>query len=286
MDYNTFAYHDHSVYFQNRYIYLKSLGFDNFKGCFNGLEKSINCKTWPESDVEMINATIDDYINSDKPFFTYYVTVSGHGGYTFSSSATAKKHYNEVKDLDYSEKPKAYLAAQIELDRALETLIKKLDEAGILDDTVIALVGDHYPYYLSLDEVNEISSYKKDGVIEVNKSNFILWNNKMETVKIDKVGSEIDVLPTLYNLFGVKYDSRLIIGKDILSTEPGLAIFGNRSWVSDKGKYFSQSKKFVPNEGVDVSNDYITYMNSVVNNRMSMSKNIMVNNYYKKVLGD
>ena len=108
----------------------------------------------------------------------------------------------------------------------------------------------------------------------------------METIKIDKVGSQIDVLPTLYNLFGVKYDSRLIIGKDILSTEPGLAIFGNRSWVSDKGKYFSQSKKFVPNEGVDVSNDYITYMNSVVNNRMSMSKNIMVNNYYKKVLGD
>ena len=120
----------------------------------------------------------------------------------------------------------------------------------------------------------------------LNKSNFILWNNKMETIKIDKVGSQIDVLPTLYNLFGVKYDSRLIIGKDILSTEPGLAIFGNRSWVSDKGKYFSQSKKFVPNESVDVSNDYITYMNSVVNNRMSMSKNIMVNNYYKKVLGD
>ena len=286
MDYNTFAYHDHSVYFQNRYIYLKSLGFENFKGCFNGLEKSINCHTWPESDVEMINATMDDYINSDKPFFTYYVTVSGHGGYTFSSSATAKKHYNEVKDLDYSEKPKAYLAAQIELDRALEILIKKLNDAGVLDDTVIALVGDHYPYYLSLDEVNEISSYKKDGVIEVNKSNFILWNNKMETIKIDKVGSQIDVLPTLYNLFGVKYDSRLIIGKDILSTEPGLAIFGNRSWVSDKGKYFSQSKKFVPNEEKSVSNDYITYMNSVVNNRMSMSKNIMVNNYYKKVLGD
>lgn len=286
MDYNTFAYHDHSVYFQNRYIYLKSLGFDNFKGCFNGLEKSINCKIWPESDVEMIDATIDDYINSDKPFFTYYVTVSGHGGYTFSSSAMAKKHMNEVKDLNISEKPKAYLAAQIELDRALEDLIKKLDEAGKLDDTVIALVGDHYPYYLSLDEVNEIADYEKDGIIEINRSNFILWNNKMDIVTVDKVGSEIDVLPTLYNLFGVKYDSRLIIGKDILSTEPGLAIFGNRSWVSDKGSYFSQKNKFVPKDNVSVDADYISYMNTLVNNRMSMSKNIMANDYYKKVLGD
>ena len=286
MDYNTFAYHDHSVYFQNRYIYLKSLGFDNFKGCFNGLEKSINCKIWPESDVEMITATIDDYINSDKPFFTYYVTVSGHGGYTFSSSAMAKKHMNEVKDLNVSEKPKAYLAAQIELDRALEDLIKKLDEAGKLDDTVIALVGDHYPYYLSLDEVNEIADYEKDGIIEINRSNFILWNNKMDTITVDKVGSEIDVLPTLYNLFGVKYDSRLIIGKDILSTEPGLAIFGNRSWVSDKGSYFSQKNKFVPKDNVSVDDDYISYMNTLVNNRMSMSKNIMANDYYKKVLGD
>lgn len=286
LGYNTFAYHDHSIYFQDRYKYLKALGFDNFKGCFNGLEKSINCKQWPESDVEMINATFDDYINSDKPFFTYYATVSGHGGYTFTQSAMAKKHQSDVANLNYSEKPLAYLAAQIELDRALETLINKLKEAGKLESTVIALVGDHYPYYLSIDEVNEIASYKKDSVVEVNKSNFILWNSEMETINVDKVGSQIDVLPTIYNLFGVKYDSRLIIGKDILSTEPGLAIFGNRSWVSDKGTYFAQSGKFVSKNNETVSNNYITYMNSLVGGRMNMSKNILTNDYYKKVLGD
>ena len=77
-----------------------------------------------------------------------------------------------------------------------------------------------------------------------------------------------------------------LIGKDILSTEPGLAIFGNRSWVSDKGSYFSQKNKFVPKDNVSVDDDYISYMNTLVNNRMSMSKNIMANDYYKKVLGD
>ena len=74
--YNTYAYHAHDGYFQNRYKYLKALGFDNFKACNMGL--NINCNMWPESDIEMVKATTNDYINSDKPFMTYYMTVSGH----------------------------------------------------------------------------------------------------------------------------------------------------------------------------------------------------------------
>lgn len=286
MNYVTHAYHNHNYTFQNRNKYLAGLGFDNFKGCRNGLEKDINCKIWPESDVEMIQATINDYINSDEPFFTYYVTVSGHGDYGWSRSAMAKKHKSEVSHLDYSEKPLAYLAAQIELDKALELLIDKLEEAGKLDDTVIALVGDHYPYYLSLNEVNEISSYKKDGVVEINRSNFILWNNKMDTKHITKVGSQIDVLPTIYNLFEVSFDSRLIIGKDILSDTEGLAIFGNRSWVSDKGTYFAGKNQFVPKEGIEVTEDYIARMNNIVTSKAAMSKNIMTQDYYRKVFGE
>ena len=286
LGYNTYAYHNHTYTFQSRHKYLAALGFDNYMGCRNGLENEINCNQWPESDVEMIEATFDDYIASENPFMVYYVTVSGHGDYGFNYSAMARKHKDDVANLNYSEKPLSYLAAQIELDQALELLIKKLDEAGELEDTVIALVGDHYPYYLSLDEVNEIASYEKDNVVEINRSNFILWNSEMETVEIEKVGSQIDVLPTIYNLFGVEYDSRLIIGKDILSTEPGLAIFGNSSWVSDKGTYFASSGEFVSRDGVTVDDDYIRYMNSIVSNKITMSRNIMKYDYYRKVLGE
>ena len=284
LGYNTFAYHNHTYTFQSRNKYLAALGFDNYLGCRNGLEDRINCNQWPESDVEMIKTTFADYKNSEEPFMVYYVTVSGHGDYGFNYSAMARKHKDEVANLNYSEKPLAYLAAQIELDKALELLIENLEENDLLEDTVIALVGDHYPYYLSLDEVNEIASYKKDSVIEINRSNFILWNSEMETVKVDKVGSQIDVLPTIYNLFGVNYDSRLIIGKDILSTEPGLAIFGNSSWVSDKGSYFASTNKFVPKDE-EVDEEYIKYMNKVVSNKTTMSKYIMTYDYYRKVLG-
>ena len=284
INYNTYAYHNNSYTFQSRNKYLKAIGFDNFLACKNGLEKEINCKQWPQSDVAMIEATYEDWINQDN-FMVFYATVSGHGEYSWSN-AMSRKHKSAVEHLPYSEKVKAYIAAQIELDKALELLINKLEENNKLDDTVIALVGDHYPYYLTIDEINEAASYKKDSVVEVNRSNFILWNNKTETVNVDKVTSQIDVLPTLYNLFGIEYDSRLIIGKDALSTEPGLAIFSNRSWVSDYGTYFAAGNKFVAKEGIEIPEGYIERTNQIVANKINMSKLIIEHNYYKKVLGD
>lgn len=283
LNYSTYAYHNNSYAFQDRNKYLKSMGFNNFKACYNGLEKLINCKEWPQSDVAMIENTVNDYINEEN-FMVFYASVSGHASYSWYN-AQSKKHKDEYMSagLNYSLGPSAYIAAQMELDKALELLIQKLDEAGKLEDTVIALVGDHYPYELTIDEINEVSSYKKDSVVEVNRSNFILWNSEMDTIKVSKVGSQLDVIPTIYNAFGISYDSRLFIGKDILSTEGGLAMFGNRSWVTDKGTYFAASRKFVPKDNVEVEEGYVDAINQIVNNKITMSKLIIENNYYSKV---
>ena len=190
-------------------------------------------------------------------------------------------------NLKVSDKAKAYIATQIEFDRSIEALIKNLEASGKLDDTVIVITGDHYPYTLTIDEVNELSSYKRDGIVEVNRSNLIIYNSAMkEKVTVDKVGSQIDVLPTLLNLFGIEYDSRLIVGKDILSDYPGLATFSNRSWVSDKGTYFANQKKFVPKDGVQVDSDYVENMNVEVANRFTISNQIVNNDIYKKILGE
>jgi phosphoglycerol transferase MdoB-like AlkP superfamily enzyme len=108
----------------------------------------------------------------------------------------------------------------------------------------------------------------------------------MEPIEITKVGSQIDVLPTLLNLFDIEYDSRLIVGHDILSDEPGLAIFSNRSWVSDEGTYFYNSRSFVPKEGrtLEDTNAYISRINNQINNYFSISKMIVNNNYYNYIL--
>ena len=276
MDYQTYAYHNNQYNFQARDKYLKSLGFDNYLGCYNGLEKRINCNIWPQSDVEMIEKTVDDYLKNDQPFMVYYATVSGHMAYNWGNRMSAK-HKEAVKDLPYSEEVKAYIATQIELDQALELLITKLEESDKLDDTVIALVADHYPYDLSVDQVNEASSYERDSIVEINHSNFILWNSTTKTTKISKIGSQIDVLPTLLNLFGVEYDSRLIIGKDILADNEGLAIFSNNSW------YYSNSNKFIPKENVEVPDNYVENMNKIVRTKINMSKYIMQEDYYRYV---
>lgn len=276
--YNTFAYHNHYYNFQDRNKYLKALGFDNYKACYNGLETKIKCNIWPEYDTEMIKATTNDYINSSNPFMVYYMTVSGHLAYNFGGNIVAIKNKNKVSNLPYSDAVKAYLATQIELNDALEILIETLKENNKLDDTIIVLLADHYPYGLTVNQINEVSSYKKDGIIGVNESNLIIWNNKMNTINIDKVGMSIDVLPTVYNLFGINYDSRLFAGTDILSTREGLAIFNERSWVSDNGKYFGFNNNFVSNKEVD--EDYIKNINNIMNNKISISKLIVKNNYY------
>jgi len=286
LGYNTYAYHNHRYNFQNRDLYLKSLGFNNYLGCQNGLEQRINCNTWPESDLELIEKTTEDYLTSEKPFFTYYVSVSGHMSYNFKSNAMAIKNEDLVKDLPYSVDIKAYLASQIELDKALEKLLKDLEKENVLDDTVIALVGDHYPYDISLELINEIAKEKKDKTIEINRSHFILWNNLMEPVKISKVGGNMDVLPTLLNLFDVKYDSRLIMGRDLLSDSYGLVIFDDNSWISDLGVFKRSTNTFVPKDKNFLYNDYVTKMNQIVQTKINLSKLIIEKDYYKKVLGE
>ena len=282
LGYSTYAYHNNSAYFQDRNVYLKSQGLDNYKGCYNGLEKLINCEQWPQSDVEMINATIGDYINSDKPFLTYYMTVSGHFYYNFAGNAIASKNKDLVKDLDYPEEVKGYLATQIELDKALNILINKLDEVGKLDDTVIVLLADHYPYNLSIDNINMLSSYERDSLIEANSNNLIIYNSKMKSAKVDKVGMSIDVIPTVYNLFGIDYDSRIIMGKDILSTSEGIAIFKDKSWVTNKGTYYASTGKFVAKSN-DIPEGYVNAINTIVSNRVAISRMIVANNYYKYI---
>ena len=283
LGYNTFAYHDHDVYFQDRYKYLVTQGFTNFKGCNAGLEKLMNCRQWPESDVEMMNVTIDDWINSEDPFMVYYMTVSGHFQYTYNMNSIAQKNRHLVDNLDYPEKIKGYLATQIELDRAIEILLKRLEEAGKLDDTVIVLTADHYPYNLTNSEINMLSDYYRDSMIEVNSNNLIIYNSKMKKIKVDKVGMSIDVLPTVLNLFGVDYDSRLIIGKDILSSTEGIAIFKDKSWVTNKGVYTAATGTFTPSVK-EIPEGYVNNINNIVNNRVAMSRMIVSTNYYKHIL--
>lgn len=282
------AYHDHTYTYYNRDESHPNLGFNIYKGCGNGLETLMNCKRWPESDVEMIDATINDYIDKDK-FMIYYMTVSGHLNYTFSGNSMSYKNKDVVKDLPYSDNVKAYIAANVELDRALEKLLGYLTEKGKLDDTVIVVSPDHYPYGLKTYELNEVSKTDRSDKFEMFHTSLILYNSAMKENKVvEKYVSSIDVLPTVYNLFGVNYDSRLLMGTDALSESEGLVMLSDRSWINENGSYNSMTGKFTSfKEGLP--EDYVSKINAKVYGKFTTSSLILYEkngkylDYYSKL---
>lgn len=276
LGYSTRAYHNHTATYYGREYTHPNMGYE-FKARGAGLDIEA---TWPESDLEMMQVTIPEYIN-DEQFHVYYMTVSGHLEYNFEGNAMAKKNEESVSELPYSEGVKAYIACNKELDLALEYLIEQLEEAGIADRTVIAMGGDHYPYGLSDDEIDEVAGHAVDRNFELYRNNFVIWTPSIETpIVVDKYCSSLDMLPTLSNLFGIEYDSRLMMGSDILSDTPALVIFSNQSFITDYCKYNSKNKEITMLQDVELPEDYIDSVIEVIRNKFEVSKSILLNDYY------
>ena len=254
------------------------MGYD-YRAIGNGLDIKLT-ENFP-SDLEMMEKIVPEFINEEQ-FMVYCLTVSGHLNYTLEENAMCRRHWNEVKDLPYSDAVKCYLACQMELELAVSSLIDQLSQAGKLDDTVIVLSGDHYPYGLTDEEYSELLGHPVDPVFEIYENTLILWNNAMqEPIYVDKYCSSLDILPTLSNLFGLEYDSRLIAGKDILSDTPGLVIFSNYSFITQEGSYDSTTDQFLRWDGKAAPEDYLTKQLSMVQNRVAYSAAILDHDYYR-----
>ena len=279
LGYKTAAYHDHTYTYYHREVSHPNMGYE-YKGIGNGLNMK---KTWPSSDLEMMQVTVPEYIQN-QPFHTYYMTVSGHMQYNFMGNQMAMKNKKYVDNLPYSEQAKAYIATQIELDHALEYLLAKLEDAGVADKTLIALSADHYPYGLDKKTIDELAGHKVEENFELYKSPFILYTKGMKPVTIDKPASSLDIIPTLSNLMGLPYDSRLLMGRDIFSEEDPLVVFLNKSFITNKGRYNSVTNEFTPAPGVTVDPGYADEVSAEVSNKFNISRKILETDYYRKVI--
>ena len=281
--YSSNAYHNHTATYYERDKYIETMGYNSYLAVGTGLEDRMDTSNWPNSDYEMVKTTVDDYINNEK-FMAYYMTVSGHMNYTKIGNMMVYRNWDQVKDLPYSNKAKGYLAANIELDKAVGELLSRLEQAGKLEDTVIVISGDHYPYGLTLSEINELSTFERDDKFEKFRMPFLIWSGSMKgPIKVEKIGSSLDVLPTVLNLFGAEFDSRLLMGRDILSDSDSIVIFSDRSFITDKGRYNSLTEQFTPNEGVTVEEGYVDKINTIIYKKYQMSRLILENDYYKHV---
>ena len=295
LDYTVYAFHNHTYTYYGRDKSHPNFGYENYLAIGSGLgDEKDDWSTWPRSDLELGKRSIDYYIDHT-PFHAYYMTVSGHANYSFSGNSMSKRHQSEVADLNYSDNVKAYFACQIEVEEMLEYLVQRLDEKGILDDTVFVFNADHFPYALSESELAELYGLPEDNIrnnLELYRNGAAIWCSSMEKpVEITKPCSAMDIIPTVLNLFGVNYDSRLFMGVDLNSTADTLVILNCAttywSWITPYGSYDTGTKKFTPAPGITVSDsdlsNYVSQMNSVVSTKRKYSFRILDEDYFKYV---
>ena len=273
--YNTYSYHNGRYNFYDRYLVQPNFGYTTFKAC--GKNLNIDCNLWPQSDREMIDATINDYI-SDKNFVSYYMSISSHLPHSFKTNDMAKKWKNNVTDLKYSQAVKAYISATIDLDKALEDMISNLEKNNKLDDTVIVIVPDHFPYGLMKNELREIQDIDRD--YDIHKTGLIIYNSKQKPAVIDKLSSNIDILPTILNMFGEEYDSRIIIGTDIMSNTKKIVMFNDHSFLINEGFYNAKTNKF----SGKINEKDLYYLKREVNNKFNASSIMLDEDYYRYLL--
>ena len=105
-----------------------------------------------------------------------------------------------------------------------------------------------------------------------------------EPVPVDKVCCQVDILPTLSNLLGLEYDSRMLAGRDILSDSEGLVVFSSRSWKSDRGFYDRYAQRFTPAPGVEMTEEeqetYVAATKKRVGYLLDSTPMIIENDFY------
>ena len=137
------------------------------------------------------------------------------------------------------------------------------------------MTGDHFPYGLdddgALGELPYLSAlYGHDVTTALDRDHnaLILWSGcleEMEPIVVNAPTSSLDILPTLSNLFGVTYDSRLLPGRDALSDTPALVFTAGYDWKTDYGTYYSATGQFVPsNPDLVLPDGYIDTISAIV----------------------
>lgn len=299
LGYDGWAFHNNDFTYYSRDLTHNELGYNHgYMGIGNGMEQWITPQ-WPESDLEMVKGTWENLYGSlgdaEHPFNVYYMSVSGHSLYSPEINAMSEKWWDEVADLPYSEEVRAYLAANIDLDRAMEYLIKQLEKRKIANRTVIVIAADHFPYGLdddslgSLPVLSELYGHDVSSLLDRDHNRLIIWSGALEKKKpivVDTPTSSMDILPTLLNLFGAEWDSRLLPGRDVFSDRSPLVFDLNYDWKTDLGTYLSSEDSFTPAEGATVPDGYVESMHEVVADKISYCTAVLDTDYYRHVFGD
>jgi lipoteichoic acid synthase len=275
-DYTSTSYHNYIDKYYNRRTIHENMGSSAY---YNRDDIDIDILTgWP-SDLQLMEEAFPIF-NEEKPFFSFIITSSTHFPYDISSTIV-ERHWDEVKDLPYNSKQKRYLAKAVELDNALKYLLDSLKEEGILNNTVISIFSDHHPLKMEYSYLNELSPIDRFENLNIDRTPWIIYNPRVQPTKVTTVTSTFDIIPTIANLFDLKFDPRYYFGSDAFGEKERLVTFTNGSWITEKGIYNAIKGTFTSTVEEEITDAYIKEKSNFVKNSFNVSNETYKTNYFK-----
>ena len=273
-DYVVNAFHMNSGEYYSRQTNYTNWGYDKYYGLLDINDYKDKSYTL---DRELINDVTfqEKMFSKDSKFVDYIITYSNHLPFT-NTKGVCKLLYDMEMDLDDTvdmgeESSSTFVQLTEEecirkqaheTDYMMELLLKKLTELNLIDDTVIVVFTDHYLY--TVEDKTILDKYKNTSNNLINKTPFFIWQNNMKRTNIKEVTSQLNILPTTLNLFGINYNPNYYIGSDALSQNyKGIVFFSDYSWY-DGNIYVENgviaNNKSSSQEYLDEKNYYIHYL--------------------------
>ncbi len=275
--YSAYSFHSHEKEYYNREQLHNSLGFE-FLYDDSDLEISVDGIKYSHwiDDSELFEKAIE-YTDFSKPFYDFIITTSGHIPYS-SNRIEIQDNYQKVKNLYPSmpEEEAYYYAAQMKLDQGLEKLITLLKQKNELDDTIIIIFGDHYPYGIyDGDSYNDMYG-SLENTYDLYKTPFIIYDSNTDGEINATLSSTFDVYPTITSLFNLDDSKAYTVGQDLFNnSNDGLVLFSDHS-VLTKDFYYDSNTSVI--YGTDKNN-----LLDIANKHYKYSQEILACDYYKLV---
>lgn len=277
-NYSVNAFHMNKGEFYSRDINYKSWGYDNYYG-LQDIQKYNDERYVLDRELILNKTFYNKIFKQQGNFVNYIITYSPHTPFTTEKEVgkiLAEEKYGKGNVPKLSEEDCAKMAAS-ETDNMVGLLIQALKDNGLYDNTVIVAYADHYLY--TLDDKSILDKYKETSNNLINHTPFFIWSSDLgQLTSISKVNMQMDILPTVLNLFGIDYNSNNYIGHDILSNDfKGYAFFSDYSWYD--GKVYVENQQIT--NGKKMSKDKLDSMNNLISNVIKKNDLTLKYDYFK-----
>lgn len=299
----TQIFHNGNKTFYNRSEYELAAGFDKFYACEDmadmGMFDWMNDSGERNLDSKMIETCADLMFPTDNRFFTYIITITQHGQYKHRSNLELEGYYDRLAKFGLAENGDeshdafvTYVAATLELDKAIGTINEELIERDLKDKTIVSLYGDHNCYYSGLSGyIKNIDTYSQAqseniNYIDLYNVPFMMRVPGVEHQVIDKFTATCDIVPTIYDVLGINYYKNVFYGNSAFDEEE--SILYSRAYnffCTDDILYTSLNRIKFAHKGAVITDD-ITNRTKKLVTKIEYTDRIFYNDFFSLDISD